>query len=71
MNTQPYVVWIPHDELGIADNEINYIKKTYNSIRISHEGASLDAQVKIKVWGDPPALSDGDFRSRFEMGHAT
>jgi hypothetical protein len=52
------VIWIPKDELGVADDEINHIRKTYNSIWISNEGASLDAQGRLRVWGDLPALSD-------------
>ena len=57
------VIWIPKDELGVADDEISHIKKTYDSIWISNEGASLDAQGRLRVWGDLPALSAD--RSRY------
>ncbi len=57
------VLWIPKDELGVADNEISDTRKTYNSIWISNEGASLDARGKLKVWGDLPTLLDRDCRS--------
>ncbi|KAH7309382.1 hypothetical protein BKA65DRAFT_485479 [Rhexocercosporidium sp. MPI-PUGE-AT-0058] len=56
------VLWIPKDELGVADDEISHIRKTYDSIWVSNEGASLDAQGKLRVWGDPLALSEEDDR---------
>ncbi|KAH7370290.1 hypothetical protein BKA65DRAFT_589651 [Rhexocercosporidium sp. MPI-PUGE-AT-0058] len=59
------VIWIPKDELGVADDEISHIRKTYDSIWISNEGASLDAQGRLRVWGDLPALSEEDDRFRY------
>ncbi|XMA13696.1 hypothetical protein WAI453_006487 [Rhynchosporium graminicola] len=44
------IIWIPKDELGVADDEISNIRKTYDSIWISNEGASLDAQGRLRVW---------------------
>jgi hypothetical protein len=49
------VVWIPKDELGIADDEISHVRRTHGSLWISSEGASLDEQGKLKLWGPPPS----------------
>jgi hypothetical protein len=51
------ILWIPKDELGVADDEVNHTMKTYNSIRISNEGASLDKRDKLNVWGELPGFS--------------
>jgi hypothetical protein len=51
------VVWIPKDEFGIADDLISYIRRTHDSLWISNEGASLDEQGKLKLWGAPPKSS--------------
>ncbi|KAH6675981.1 hypothetical protein B0J14DRAFT_692242 [Halenospora varia] len=48
------VVWIPKDDLGIADDEISHVRSTYNRMWISNEGASLDERGKLKSWGSPP-----------------
>ncbi|CZT07019.1 uncharacterized protein RAG0_12606 [Rhynchosporium agropyri] len=53
------IIWIPKDELGVADDEITHIRKTYDSIWISNEGASLDAQGRLKVWGVLPSSEEG------------
>ncbi|CZT53510.1 uncharacterized protein RSE6_15125 [Rhynchosporium secalis] len=57
ISTRP-IVWIPKDELGVSDDEISHIRKTYNSIWISNEGASLDVQGRLRVWGVLPAISE-------------
>jgi len=59
------VIWIPKDDLSVADNEIIYIRKTYDNIWISNEGASLDAQGKLRVWGDPPANLEKNYRFQY------
>lgn len=51
------ILWIPKDELGVADDEIYYTRKTYDSIWISNEGESLDELGKLKVWGELPGSS--------------
>ncbi|KAG0644996.1 hypothetical protein D0Z07_9212 [Hyphodiscus hymeniophilus] len=57
LSTRRPVVWIPKDELGIADNEISSVKRTYESIWISNEGASIDERGKLDLWGPPPKSS--------------
>ncbi|KAG4411201.1 hypothetical protein IFR04_015655 [Cadophora malorum] len=59
------VIWIPKDDLGVADDEIIHIRKTYDNIWISNEGASLDAQGRLRVWGDPPASSEENCRFQY------
>lgn len=59
-------LWIPKDELGVADDAICHVRKTYDSIWISNEGASLDVQGKLRVWGDLPTFSDRDGRPKIE-----
>lgn len=49
------VVWIPKDELGIADDEISHARRTYDDVWISNEGASLDKRGNLKLWGPPPS----------------
>jgi hypothetical protein len=51
------VVWIPKDELGVADDEIRHTRGTYDSMWISNEGASLDERGRVKIWGPPPCSS--------------
>jgi hypothetical protein len=47
------VIWIPKDELGIADDEISHVRRTYG-MWISNESASLDERGNLKLWGPPP-----------------
>ncbi|KFZ23217.1 hypothetical protein V502_02302, partial [Pseudogymnoascus sp. VKM F-4520 (FW-2644)] len=47
-------LWIPKDELGVAEDEIVHTRETYNSIGISCDGASLNAQGKLILGGQPP-----------------
>ena len=51
------VVWIPKDELGIADDEILFVRRTHESIWINNEGASLDERGKLRLCGPPPVSS--------------
>ncbi|RDL31558.1 Uncharacterized protein BP5553_09767 [Venustampulla echinocandica] len=48
------VVWIPKDKLGVSDDEISHVRRAYESIWISNEGASLDERGKLKLWCPPP-----------------
>ena len=48
------VVWIPKDDLGIAEDEICHVRKTHDSLWMSDEGASLDERGKLKLCGNPP-----------------
>jgi hypothetical protein len=54
LTSDPPVLWIPRDELGVAEDEIVHTRKTYNSIGISCDGASLNAQGKLILGGQPP-----------------
>ena len=47
------VIWIPKDELGIADDEISHVRRTHG-MWISNESASLDERGNLKLWGPPP-----------------
>ncbi|KFZ20124.1 hypothetical protein V501_00288, partial [Pseudogymnoascus sp. VKM F-4519 (FW-2642)] len=47
-------LWIPKDELGVAEDEIVHTREAYNSIGISCDGASLSAQGKLILGGHPP-----------------
>jgi hypothetical protein len=48
------ILWIPKDELGVAEDEIVHTRKAHNSIGISCDGASLSAQGNLILWGQPP-----------------
>lgn len=54
LTSDPPVLWIPKDKLGVAEDEIVHTRETYNSIGISCDGASLNAQGKLKLGGQPP-----------------
>ncbi|KFZ24144.1 hypothetical protein V502_01375, partial [Pseudogymnoascus sp. VKM F-4520 (FW-2644)] len=54
LTSNPPVLWIPKDELGVAEDEIVHTRETYNSIGISCDGASLNAQGKLILGGQPP-----------------
>ncbi|KFY79919.1 hypothetical protein V499_01177 [Pseudogymnoascus sp. VKM F-103] len=54
LTSDPLVLWIPRDELGVAEDEIVYTRETYNSIGISCDGASLSAQGNLILGGQPP-----------------
>jgi hypothetical protein len=48
------VLWIPKDELGIADDEIDHVRRTHNSILISNDGASVGQRGQLILGGPPP-----------------
>ncbi|KFY09938.1 hypothetical protein V491_07887 [Pseudogymnoascus sp. VKM F-3775] len=52
--SDPPVLWIPKDDLGVAEDEIVHTEETYDSIRISCDGASLSAQGNLILRGEPP-----------------
>ena len=56
MSSRP-VLWIPKDALGIAEDEIHHVKRAYDSIWISNEGASLDERGKLNLCGPLPESS--------------
>lgn len=57
-STRP-VIWIPKDSLGIADDEICQLRRAYDCIWISNEGATLNEEGKLKPWGSPPEKLTG------------
>ncbi|KFY90097.1 hypothetical protein V498_06181 [Pseudogymnoascus sp. VKM F-4517 (FW-2822)] len=54
LTSDPPVLWIPKDKLGVAEDEIVHTRETYNSIGISCDGASLNAQGKLILGGNLP-----------------
>jgi len=46
---QKPTVWIPKDCLGINKDEILYVKKYNNSIRVSNKDAALDIKGKVTI----------------------
>ncbi|KFY91776.1 hypothetical protein V500_04475, partial [Pseudogymnoascus sp. VKM F-4518 (FW-2643)] len=54
LTSNPPVLWIPKNELGVAEDEIVHTRKNYNSIGISCNGASLSAQGNLILGGQPP-----------------
>ncbi|KFZ12098.1 hypothetical protein V501_04383 [Pseudogymnoascus sp. VKM F-4519 (FW-2642)] len=54
LTSDPPVLWIPKDELGVAEDEIVHTRETHNNIRISCDGASLSAQGNLILRGQPP-----------------
>ena len=54
LNSARPVLWIPKNELGVAEDEIIHTRETFNSIGISYDGASLSAQGRLILGGQPP-----------------
>ena len=55
LRARPPILWIPEDELGIAQDEIYHTKREGgDEIQMSSEGATLDAKGKISWLGNPP-----------------
>ena len=53
LNSARPVLCIPKDELGVAEDEIIHTRETYNRIGISCDGASLGAQGRLILGGQP------------------
>ncbi|KAF2748580.1 DUF221-domain-containing protein [Sporormia fimetaria CBS 119925] len=47
-------IWIPHDELGVANDEIRYTAKLTDKIWITSQNARLDAEGNVLYRGLPP-----------------
>lgn len=58
------VVWIPHDDLGIADDEIKTTREKYSNVLISSDGAALDSKGKVVFSSRPP---DYDIKSKIAL----
>jgi hypothetical protein len=59
LRARPPILWIPGDELGIANDEIYHTKREGgNEIQMSSEGATLDNKGKVSWLGNPPDYFD-------------
>lgn len=47
-------IWLPQDDLGISDDQINEIRLNYSHILISNYGCMLDLDGKISIYNKPP-----------------
>lgn len=55
LRSRPPILWIPNDELGIAQDEINHTRRECgDEIAITCEGATMNARGKIIWEGNPP-----------------
>ena len=43
------ILWIPDDRLGISDDEISYIRRHYNNVRVSNEYVNLDGKGRVTI----------------------
>ncbi|RGP60570.1 hypothetical protein FSPOR_10537 [Fusarium sporotrichioides] len=53
-------VWIPHDDLGISEDEIRRTQAYSEHIWISNEGTALDSKVRVVYGRAPPDFSEID-----------
>ncbi|KAI1014637.1 hypothetical protein LB503_003985 [Fusarium chuoi] len=53
-------VWIPHDDLGISDDEVRRTQAYSEHIWISNEGTALDSKVRVVYGRAPPDFSEVD-----------
>jgi len=54
------VLWIPKDELGIADDEIYHMRRNHDSILISNDGAFVNERGHLILAGPPPDSTQGN-----------
>ena len=63
------VIWIPHDYLGIAQDEVQQTASSALNLVVSTEGALFNEKLKIKISSVPPdhpsKLNDTPIESRF------
>ncbi|KAK9479769.1 hypothetical protein V1514DRAFT_366518 [Lipomyces japonicus] len=64
LRAQKPTIWIPHDDLGLADDEIRITRERYPNIQITSEGASLNSRGKVIFVGRPP---DFDEKSKIAL----
>ncbi|PFH59476.1 hypothetical protein XA68_12285 [Ophiocordyceps unilateralis] len=53
-------VWIPRDDLGVSDDEIQRTREYSENIWISNEGTALDSKVRVVYGKNPPDFSEAD-----------
>ena len=51
-------VWIPRDDIGVSDDEIQRTRHLTDYIWISNEGTALDSKVRVVYGRAPPDFSD-------------
>jgi hypothetical protein len=54
------VVWIPKDDLGVSDDEINRSKTASDYLALSNQGTDLDNKGKVAFQRSPPDFSNVD-----------
>jgi calcium permeable stress-gated cation channel len=60
MRARRPTVWIPRDDLGVSDDEIQRTKEFSDHIWISNEGTALDSKVRVVYGRAPPDFDDLD-----------
>ncbi|KAK9376595.1 uncharacterized protein V1513DRAFT_410665 [Lipomyces chichibuensis] len=58
------VVWIPQDDLGVAEDEIRITRELYVNVSISSDNAALNVRGKVVFGGRPP---DYDIKSKIAL----
>lgn len=53
-------VWIPHDDIGVSEDEIKRTREFSDHIWISNEGTALDSKVRVVYGRAPPDFSELD-----------
>ncbi|KAK6852765.1 hypothetical protein PG995_011316 [Apiospora arundinis] len=53
-------VWIPHDDIGVSEDEIKRTREFSEYIWISNEGTALDSKVRVVYGRPPPDFSELD-----------
>ncbi|KAK7957102.1 uncharacterized protein PG986_006324 [Apiospora aurea] len=53
-------VWIPHDDIGVSEDEIKRTREFSDHIWISNEGTALDSNVRVVYGRAPPDFSELD-----------
>lgn len=53
-------VWIPRDDIGVSDDEINRTNQFSEHIWITNEGTALDSKVRVVYGRAPPDFSELD-----------
>ncbi|KAK1759367.1 DUF221-domain-containing protein [Echria macrotheca] len=53
-------VWIPRDDIGVSDDEIQRTMEFSDHIWISNEGTALDSKVRVVYGRNPPDFSEVD-----------
>jgi hypothetical protein len=53
-------VWIPHDDIGVSEDEIRLTREYTDNLHISNEGTALDSKVRVVYGLNPPDFSEVD-----------